>query len=521
MKKNIALILLLAVWLPSYSRTPKEYLESERNVYELHDDFEELRDIDEMLYWHAVDSCKQKVYRYVYDELLPGLDPTSLAYADVLLRLCPFIYSTTRHDVALQIQGIVEPIEGKSERYLNAKEYEVSSWGINAESGYWVHTFGQDTIDITIRLYKEMIDLCHSLYRPTDQRYLQFIRILTNLELYRYEDPDYRDEEQSFLIPYSCHLAALLWDDLVRWDSISEEEYLMIESGEEVISFALPELYEDERWNFVQAMRYFGGMYPEDRISFFCSNEQLVRRIAGTSSKWYCHAAEDYVDVLRDRCTRLASVGIQDTMHLMERAEEICQNVLHNANLSKDSIDYYQWRLRDFQCRMSLGEKGKKMQKEIDKLSASVRQLKDTMLMNDYLLVQSEHALLAGNEKYAVNVLKDYIKTLPRIPNMDDPSYWDIAYRLYEPIFFALARTYMIIGDYDYSRQYLAMDNDIVFEGAYGPDPGAYFVGSMLHERNDYYWYYGFPYRLTFKQPFYQHLRELCGFQLENVEAAL
>jgi hypothetical protein len=518
MKRIYSLILLAAMLcLPSYSRTPKEYFEAENNVYAIYDDIETLDNIDRDLYWHLVDSCKQQVCRYVYDKLLPGMDPTSIEYADVLLRLCPFIYSDNLRSVAQQIQGIVAPKEGKSKRFLDAKYYETLSWGIDAESGYWIHTFGQDTIDRVIQLHKEMIDLSHSVCRPTDQRYIQLIKNLTNLELYRYEQPEYEDYNRDYLIPYSCHLAAVLWDDLVRWDSISEEEYDLIEFGEKVVIFDLPDLYEDwgEHWDFVRAMTYYGGRCPEDQIRFFCSNEQLVRRIAGTQSKWYCNAADSYVEVLKTHSTRQVLTGVQDTLHLMERAEAVCQNVLRNARLSKDSIAYYEWKLKDFQCRMSLGETSKKMQKELDKLSKSVRQFNDTLLMNDYLLVQSEHALLAGNEKYAVQVLTDYLKTLPLLPDKEDDAYYKIAYKLYDPVFQALARIHMIIGNYDLSRQYLSLDNDIVYNGYYtNPDKSE--VGMLLHQGNAYYWECGYPYRVTFKQPFYQHLLELCDFQPEE-----
>lgn len=84
----------------------------------------------------------------------------------------------------------------------------------------------------------------------------------------------------------------------------------------------------------------------------------------------------------------------------MIRAKVLCEDVLKYSPLQKGSSSYYQWMLNQYNCRLSLEGASKKLQKEIDKTAKAVEATKDTLLMEQYLDLRTDCALMMQHYGY-------------------------------------------------------------------------------------------------------------------------
>lgn len=341
--------------LPSYGRTPKEYFEAENGWRLISEDCTFNDEEDE----EAVDNSLKEVRKYVYDEVLPTITPNSLEYADALLRWESRIgyfaprYGEDVRAASQQIKKIVLPIEGKSSRYLTALDFEYRSWGVWF---YWADPkdkYAPDTLETTAALLNEMIECSHNVYRPTDSYYIDLINKLAEQTF----DPTHYvikwpEGEEPIHYSYPFYRANLLWNDLLKWDSISAEEYTQLCSGE-LLPFWDPIDMEDdadvisERCYFckdkgkMSVIKYYNAFLPEEYVRICQAHEQITKRIYGMNSEEYIDAAIYYLEALRATC-RSDEAGAEITKQNMIRAKVLCEDVLKYSPLQKGSSSYYQ-----------------------------------------------------------------------------------------------------------------------------------------------------------------------------------
>jgi len=512
MKKSISLILLAAMSLLSYGRTPKEYFEAKYGDMLISDDFYDLWEQDYEAGFRAKDSCRLEVKKYVYAEVLPALEPNSLAYADALFHLADFLPKEERRQTLRQVRTIVEAQEGRSKRYLDALQYEAWSWGVDFAVNV-LPSQPADTIDSVCALYDQMLEVCHQLYRPTDSAYLGIVRAYGNLSYYRdheVEEDPYTHEW--FFVSASYFTAALLWRDLLRWDSISAEEYALLEKGE-IFPFYVSESFDENGyWSYLQAAVYFAPnmllYYPD----FFHSHEQITKRIYGEHSKQYWRAADYYLYAL---------VNNFDTAAISQRvelAQALCEDILKQKELRQDSAQlYYEWLCYDYQCRLSLEGATKALQKEMDKTAKAIRKTGDTLLIARIVDLQTKHALLAKDYARALKINQEELKKLPALPMRDDENsnFYSI-YALLEPYYRALMQTYILSGEWQKAYQYCNFFEDIYLEEHLDP-----FETIDKADLAGKFRYYGhlysnldnlFPYLLRLQQQFDRQLDEWSGY---------
>lgn len=515
MKKSISLILLAAMSLLSYGRTPKEYFEAKYGHMRISDDFYDLWEQDSEAGYRAMDSCRLEVKKYVYAEVLPTLEPNSLAYADALFHLADFLPEEERRQTLRQVRTIVEAQEGRSKRYLEALQYEAYSWGVDFAIDV-LPSQSADTIDSVCALFDQMLEVCHQLYRPTDSAYLAIVRAYGNLSYYRNHEVDVDpDTYEWYYDKASYSTAALLWRDLMRWDSISAQEYSLLIEGE-IFPFYVSDRADEAtyREDYMWIALYFASYSPADFVDIAHANEQIIKRIYGEHSERYLQAADYYLHALTFTYDSTA------VAQRIERAQALCEDILKQQELRQDSIKlYYKWVCNDYQCRLSREGATKALQKELDKAAKAIRKTGDNRLIARIIDLQTKHAQLAGNYARAIKLNKEALKALPALPVEGDKSseyYPTLA--LIEPHYRALMQTYVFSGEWEQAYQYCNFFYGIYMDKHFGPfetvdkkDVAAwmkYFGRLYLYTDTDNV----FPYMVQLYQQFDRQLYDWSGF---------
>lgn len=513
MKKSISLILLAAMSLLSYGRTPKEYFEAKYGDMLISDDFYDLWEQDYEAGFRAKDSCRLEVKKYVYAEVLPTLEPNSLAYADALFHLADFLREEERRQTLRQVRTIVEAQEGRSKRYLDALQYEAYSWGVDFAINE-LQSQPADTIDSVCALFDQMLEVCHQLYRPTDSAYLAIVRAYGNLSYYRNHEVDVDpDTQEWYYARASYSTAALLWRDLMRWDSISAEEYSLLIEGE-IFPFYVSDRPDEAtfRADYMWIASYFASYSPADFVDIAHANEQIIKRIYGEHSEQYLQAAGYYLHALTFTYDSTA------VAQRIERAQALCEDILKQQELRQDSIKlYYEWVCNDYQCRLSREGATEALQKELDKAAKAIRKTGDNRLIARIIDLQTKHAQLAGNYARAIQLNKEALKALPALPVEGDKSseyYPTLA--LLEPHYRALMQTYVFSGEWEQAYQYCNFFYGIYMDKHFGPfetvdkkDVAAWmkYFGRIYTYADNV-----FPYLVQLYQQFDRQLYDWSGF---------
>ena len=515
MKKCLIITVLAAMWMPGYGGTPKEYFEAPDGYITITEEWDSLYENDYAAYCRVVDSSRNEVKQYVYNEVLPALDTNSLDYVDVLLHLERFISDGEEKRALMhKVESIVADKEELSNLYLDALRREAMSWDISPTYIDIIHSYSSDSIDAVSALYARMINVCHKLYRPTDiYRYLWFVRDLGYLSYYRNHELD-RDPEDGMIdfTPSSYCIAGVLWRDLARWDSISADEYTQLCSGS-LLPFRVTTNPEyDDRWDYLSAASYFAYLSKSDYADIARSHEIITRRIYGLHSPEYAKAAAYYLEAMRASCR-------------MDEAKALCEKMMQISRSKQNVfVDYEWWLLNDYKCRMStLKGASKKLQKEIDKAAKAVEATRDTDLIEQYTELRTECALLMENYPYAIRIQQEMLNKMPALSQPADPYdydaqmtyYLEAAKRLNPHI--RLMQTYVLMGDYENAEREMAHVVDVVSRGYMDMPEDAMSIGEFM--QRDYYnfsWWDGYPYRIALRKLYNQRILEHYGFRKED-----
>lgn len=525
MKKFLAFVALAALWLPCYSMTPKEAFDDGYSAHSFFGREYNIFDDDEREQMET--RALEEVRKYVFMELLPMVDNRSIEAADILLRWANFAWYFMSHEelrsTAQQIKAIVLPIEGKSERYMSALAYELDSWGNVTYWNFPVRTYGADTLQIAHALVDEMLSLYRVHARPTDRDYVQMTEhdaALTCLDRATAFTDEYDERGAYDLYQYYC--IASLWRDLAKWDSISESEYEYL-CNKDSFPFYYP-VYDDyeslaEITSYLWSASYRRFDSYVDYLDIALADAQIVKRLYGEKSEAYISAANGYVYALREYNATYAEKhdGAQDTLQCLKRAITVCKEVLKNGQLSNDST-YYMWLKDEYSSRLSLEGPGKRLGKQIDKAVKEVQKTQNEILIDEWMQLQVEHALLAKDYKRAIAVLDARMKTFPPLPNREDDNYGWIAMLLYEPCTRLYVQTYVLAKDYDNTLKYFSMEASLIFreDVVYTKEDSPYLVAKEMVDFCGFNDLWGNAYRLTLRKQFEQNLFEWSEYRKED-----
>ena len=519
MKRLLFILLSAALFVPGYGRTPKEYFEAKYGYALIEEDAEELVFPDEDVQRHVIDSCVEEVKKYVYNEVLPSLDKNSIEYAEALLQLSYFLSSQEKRTVLRQARAIIKAKEGQSERYLRALQNEAESW----EFRYLTEDIRPelfDTVNSVCLLYQEMFDVCRNLYRPTDSVYLQLIRDLGSLRYYRGHGPIEESEyEGTGLSLISCSSVGVLWRDLTRWNSISEEEYTRLLDGK-LFPFYVS-WFDDEggaSGDILSNMAYYAPLSPADYIDVGRAHAEISKRIYGGNSQNYLEAASYFLNSL---------IYIPDTVatapHIIE-AQTLCKDVLQQKQIcSEGSKKYYEWLCKDYQCRLSIEGATKTLQQEMGQTAIAIRNTGDTLLTMQITELQTSHALLAGDYARAIKLIQDALKELPELPAMTEENMEDF-YKVFErviPYYISLIQAHVFNREWELAYRYCQVLEEGLMQIQIAPfentdkreiaqvldTDGSIIVGHA----NGFY-----PYQMQLQKLFAQRLFEWSGYVREQ-----
>lgn len=529
MKKYILLTLLIALGLPGYGRTPKEYFESGKQDIEVFE--EDFREIQESKDWdeyeRLLDSCFNEVRQYVYNDYLPTFAPNTLEQADALLRWAAFgSYYMPREEMralAQRIRSIVLPLEGKKERYIRALDYEINSWYDETLFDKVPQPLGADSAQTINALFEERMDCFRLTTRPTDSAYFEsterqavLLCRTKYLDEFIAEEEEfegyYYDEEAKFRrIQY--HRFALLWRDLLKWNSITKEEYRYLYDS---LVFSYDYYNSNTPTYWPEASYYYSGISLPDYADAMRAHAQITKCLYGMKSSEYVAAAGLCVEALEEAAHEYTKQheGARDTMLYMEQALAVCNELLKSGYLSTDSA-YYAWQIDALRCRLNIEGPTPKLGKQINQATKEVRARKKgsiflTILYDSYLTAQVEHALLAKDYARAIQVQQERWEQQPPLPNTDDPNYWLVAgnTEAYARLFL---RTYVLKGDFKAAFEYFKIYAQIIPGETYSYPENKEEAQNIAEVMIDYC---GFPEHIVY--PYYWHLQQSFIAQLQN-----
>lgn len=345
----------------------------------------------------------------------------------------------------------------------------------------------------------EQIAGCHTTCRPTDPLYIRLIiekaELSFNSQTVESEEGMHRWGENP--IPRNFHTAVVLWKDLLLWDSISKEEYQSICAGDPIPFLVYDRAWsEPERWGYFSynsAVMYYGSDCPDDMLALCEAHEQLAKRIYGIASKSYRDAASYYLEALRRNCEAQPS-DTKGTKKWMTQAKVLCEDILKNSKLDKESTEYYEWLLNAYQCRLSTEGASKKLQKEIDKSAKGVCALNDTLLMEMFVTVQAECAMLSKDYPYAVQIASNTLSKMQGFKQL--------------PYLVTILHAYVLAEEYEKAESVIAIIYEQIYEVdlRISSDPGS--IGYELLNPCDFSMEYAFPYRLALRKQYEDRIAE-------------
>lgn len=542
MKKYFIVVLALLCCVVTWSKTAQEYLNSNNkwgrpfSIDDLCSDMSELYESKYGDYWwenqrydkkytqdiqHEVD----KINSYVFDELPLKMDTNSLEYADILLRWGQFFsYSNGFYPndpdekvrkVAQRIKNIVLPLEGKTERYIKAMQCEVLTWNCSDNTT----SPSNDTIAIKETLLKEMIDCCHQVYRPTDSVYIHIVKQLFDLtyqpiprekyynEYYNeYLYAEFTDEQVVYNRWHQeINFAVFLWQDLTRWEDITEDEYLKFCQGD-VIKIIDPSFScncsdpEKIRYLTFYADDFMEEYYMSSKAgkdySFYdiCrADREIVKKIAGVNSKWYYEAADRYITA----CTKEADnvsfkhdgiITEYDSLNinlagliprqLLENAHECFVEIKEAGLLTADKTRYYDLMFSDIRNLMFRSNFTDELDAELNEVTEQAERSNLNMKAITAHQLQAEVALWKGNYKEAIKHQNDAVILFNSLPEAKRDSIVAYLTSVHPSLLYVeVVRTAVITGDRKlwntmilFQEQLGLLENLELLRGAYGFD---------------------------------------------------
>ena len=317
------------------------------------------------------------------------------------------------------------------------------------------------------------------------------------------------------------HALANLWRDLARWDSLTASEYAWYCNRDSFPYLSYDEYGELEfQMGSLEAASYMRPVSYTDYIDIFDAHARITKRLYGANTPAYIEAASKYVEALREFNCVYTEVnnGATDTLQCLERALAVCNEVIPLPALERGSKAYYEWRLTEFGSRLSKDGPSRKLYRQIAKRAKGVQAINDTTLVNEYMQMQVECALMQHDYARALDVLQERMQTLPPLPaNWDEDDYAPIAYMLYEPCVRLYVVTYVLKGDFENARRYLNLEGRILFDmPALTADTPADEVAKNMIELCSTWYAWGNSYRWGLQQLFEQKIFEWSGYRKED-----
>ena len=332
-------------------------------------------------------------------------------------------------------------------------------------------------------------------YRPTDAEYIELINERATSTFDRTDDD----------IAFQYYRAVVLWEDLLQWDAISAEEYALLCKGDPMPFVDRSDYDEYTYYSYFgnashqSAITWFRRMFPNEYLRICDAHEQLTKRIYGIQSKEYISAAYYYLDALSATCPT-DEAGAAITRQKMERAKELCTDVLTYSPLQEDRSKYYEWMMNSYKCRLSLEGASENLQKEIDQTAKAVEETQDMTLIEQFSNLRTECALLMKNYNYAIQIQE---KVLQKTTN---------PYRSIAPMI-SMMRTYVLAEDYENANRYLKLAFDIMSGGDHDllkeDNIGKEMQGDWCNFSQDDV----FPYLVTLRKQYNQRIFEHYGYR--------
>ena len=517
----MAIVLLAAMcWPAMYGKTPKEHFESAYGWYNMGDDFHDLYYTDEAAFDRSIDSVANEIKKYVYSEVLPTMDSTSMEYAATLMRLSPYIvyyYPEEDRQNLAQAKRIIAAKEGKSENYIWVLEQEIDTWNVSSYCED-VHNYSADSLDRVCALYEEMIECCHHVYRPSDSVYIAKVYELSNIQYHRkhwrtdVEPSDVMYLDMEFSAPFYIYFAGVLWGDLLKWDEVKEEEYRSICAGEYFPFYVYRFRDYNDYWDYISAASSFGNCEPAAALTVTRANATLEKRLHSANSEEFEKAADKYVEALYAAC-RYDSTGLT-TPEYMEEAMQVSEEVLKTKRVINDRKIYDMWKLTYFQALLSAREPSKSELRKIEKYAKTVTaQTTDTVIGILYVELRAECALLQGDYNKAISFQKELLKRHLPLPEKETDEFYRTM-QIVWPLYGGLARAYVLSGDVETAAKYTELQIELI-EGWFNPSDKEGVAKEINNMSNFTLWEY-LPYRRQLQKQFEARLKEWCECDWEE-----
>jgi len=434
--------------------------------------------------------------------------------------------------VSLCLQGYCAtlPIEDKSQRSAAELDQEIWSFPVMEwRYDYAGVPLGADTAQVVGELIEEKLACYHHITRPIDSDYLGFFgeyitpflcRTKYCAELKRRREE--REEEEYYYdsytnLPFEYYKFAALWRDLLKWDSISQEEYRYLCDS---LQF-YPGYFEEEAWHCLDAASYYRSTSYPDFVDIALAHRQIAGKVYGVTSPEYLKSADLALEALGSASFHYADChkGAQDTMQYMERAQTICEEMLQSGMLTTDSA-FYWWQLYAYQSQLSAKGPTKKLGKQIDQTAKNVLELSQQVhsnsmmdLYNQYLSLQVDYALMANDYKRAEKVLAERWKQLPPYPEekWDEEGKHIAAMIQTGPCAQKYFQLYMLKGDYENAFRFFNVYVDLAVDVLYDFPQTEEEKLKIAEEMNGYCRFPGYD-----NCPYFWHLQKRLEEQLQK-----
>lgn len=431
MKTRIQLLFLLVLasgWCQSsYARTAKEYFHHEHSSEAI---------MEDVFSHEEYDSVMNEVRAYVFGELLPSMDSNSIAYADTLFKYIDYTaYLCEDRELSIslarQARRIILAQEGKTPRYVKSLEYELDFLGAK------YFPYPADKVSLAMDILGELNDYYHTYNRPTDEKYISTLQRLYHCEFVRDICPKKDSLRSNFVsnLPYLFAEAAFVWNDLLTWNDITQQEYDSVcfnYAAYSVENDMLLVLYRDhcKDWAYSdrESFAYYSPTNMGAYIDLLHAHIQLLRR---TGDNRYFNEVDELIMLLQWKASAYMYEhgGETDPYHWMDTARMYSDELMRVIPApDEQDMSLFDLHLLIAMCRMSAEGYTPEVKAYLQSLytvcEKSIRQdekaMKSTqeknnasynyLLAADVLTLLAEGELLNGNGKQAVKLQQQACK---------------------------------------------------------------------------------------------------------------
>ena len=347
--------------------------------------------------------------------------------------------------------------------HIKALDSETSAMHVDRYEYATMH----EKLDRALALLTEMVDGCHSALRPTSPYYIAALQRLYCCKFAKdicpiscpqtYFIPDSMpvvNEDFAYYIPvgvmlapdkaYALLEAAFVWEDLLKWEDITKEEYewfcynytssygsrtgnMSLYKNTYSESNSVDEEREDEdededepRETFADSREHAPHAYMD-----ICRAHATILRKTGDSR--YADAGWEYVQLLitDEYRYRPSHEGEPHPSHLIDTAVVWCDRLLTECPDKPQSEKYSHRHILNAICRMTAYGYQPDTKEALHALYAEAMKANDMIHADDLLCLQTDGELLNKNYKEALQVQMKCYKERLKSKNKRDEEEWN------------------------------------------------------------------------------------------------